>query len=165
MEVDLPRARHRPALCLDLRHVRSGHVLHTLTTLHWHRRTRLITALFALLSLLCVQWAMAGYVCPAEKAATQIEARDVQMANAPCCDDKVAQVDEAPAGLCHAHCHAGQPSLDKHELPSPVALDAMPADFTVAPMPAMHGGVPLQLPHLTRATAPPLSIRNCCLRI
>lgn len=130
------------------------------------RRHRLITVTIALFSLLFMQLAVARYVCPSggAGAATTATATASPM---PCAASMVMAMplDEAQPALCHAHCQADAQSQDKYEVPAPVAICAMPANFTLALSMPVLSGVALQAPHLMHATAPPVAIRNCCFRI
>lgn len=130
----------------------------------WNRRIRLTTVLFALISLLFMQLAVAAYVCPgtASKAAEVAAMADASM---PCAESMTRSRDEAQPNLCQAHCQAGQQTADRYELPPPVVLDALPADFTLAALAPLLSGAPLQAPDLMRTTAPPVVIRHCCLRL
>jgi hypothetical protein len=125
------------------------------------RRHRLFTVLLALCSLLFMQMALAGYSCPGTASKVQEQAA---MAGMPCAESMSAVMDEAQPGLCHAHCQAVQQSSDPPQIQLPslapasgVAVDPPAPTRTLrsAPLP----------PLLARATAPPLSIRNCCFRI
>ena len=116
------------------------------------RRTRLITVMFALCSLLFMQLAVARYVCPS--TVTSGDQSDMAMA-----------MDAAQPALCHAHCLADQQSFDKYELPAPIAISAMPANFRLSVVVPEFSGVALQAPHLMHPSAPPVAIRNCCFRI
>lgn len=129
-----------------------------------NRRHRLITVLFALVSLLFMQLAVAGYVCPGS-ASKIAEAAAMAEAGMPCAESMPLSMDDQQPNLCHAHCQAGQQSADKHELPSPVALGTLPADFSLQVTIPVFSEAPLQAPHLQRTTAPPVSIRNCCFRL
>ena len=126
------------------------------------RRHRLITVFVALFSLLFMQAAMARYVCPASMT-SDAKGGMVMTQDMPCAESMA--VDEAQPALCHAHCEAEKLSLDKHELPAPIAISAMPASFRLAVVIPQFSGVALQAPHLMHATAPPVAIRNCCFRI
>lgn len=130
------------------------------------RRSRLTVALVALFSMLFMQLALAGYACP-EHTVTQTTAMAGMSAMAdsqamPGCD----QVDQAQPSLCKVHTQSGQQSLDKPDMPHvqpfvPVTLVLL-SDITVIDHPIAL------LPEsawLQRATAPPLSIQNCCFRI
>jgi len=129
-----------------------------------NRRHRLITVLFALVSLLFMQLAVAGYVCPGSGPKVT-EAAAMAEAGMPCAESMPLSMDDQQPNLCHAHCQTSQQSADKHELPSPVALSAVPADFSLqVAIPALSEA-PLQAPHLQRTTAPPVAIRNCCFRL
>ena len=130
----------------------------------WIRRTRLLTAFFALVSLLFMQLAVAGYVCPgAGSNVSDISA--MAEAGMPCAQSMTLSMDEEQPNLCQAHCQAGHQSADKHELSSPVAISALPADFSLKIALPVFSEAPLQAPHLQRTTAPPVSIRNCCFRL
>lgn len=127
----------------------------------WNRRNRLITALFALVSLLFMQLAVASYACPAvaSKVAAMAEA------GMPCAESMKLNMDDTQPNLCQAHCQTGQQTADKYELPAPVAIGALPVDFTLPVTVPAFLGAPLQAPHLKRTTAPPLAIRHCCFRL
>jgi hypothetical protein len=129
-----------------------------------NRRHRLITVLFALVSLLFMQLAVAGYVCPGSESKVA-EAAAMAEAGMPCAESMPLSMDDQQPNLCHAHCQTSQQSADKHELPSPVALGALPADFSLQVAVPVFSQGPLQAPHLQRTTAPPVSIRNCCFRL
>lgn len=128
------------------------------------RRHRLITVLAALVSLLFMQVAVARYVCPAT-AAIGTQGSMVMGYGMPCAESMSMAMDEEQPALCHAHCQADKQSLDKYELSTPVALGAMPANFTLTVVVPEFSGAALQAPHLMHATAPPMAIRNCCFRI
>lgn len=128
------------------------------------RRSRLITALLLLVSLLFTQLAVAGYVCPSDlEKAAQIAA--MAQADMPCAESMAASMDEAQPNLCHAYCQAGHQTADKYELPAPLGINVLSFDFFQPDRAPVSLGAPLQLSHLTRTTAPPLSIRHCCFRI
>jgi hypothetical protein len=129
-----------------------------------NRRTRLITLLFAVVSLLFMQLAVASYACPStgSKVAEVAAMAEVGM---PCAESMSLNMDDEQPNLCHAHCQAGQQTADKYELPSPVAISVLPADFTLPVTVPVFSGAPLQAPHLMRTTAPSVVIRNCCFRI
>ena len=129
-----------------------------------NRRTRLTTAIFALISLLFMQLAVAGYICPgaASKVAGVAAMADSSM---PCAESMTLNSDEVQPNLCQAHCQAGQQTADRYELPPPVAISAQPADFILPAMVPLLSGAPLQVPHLMRTTAPPVAISNCCFRL
>lgn len=129
-----------------------------------NRRHRLITVLFALASLLFMQLAVAGYVCPGS-ASKIAEAAAMAEAGMPCAESMPLSMDDEQPSLCHAHCQASQQSVDKHELPSPVSMGVLPADFSLQVAIPVFSEAPLQAPHLQRTTAPPVSIRNCCFRL
>ncbi|ABE45402.1 hypothetical protein [Polaromonas sp. JS666] len=130
----------------------------------WNRRTRLITVLFALVSLLFMQLAVASYACPGA-ASTVAEVAAMADARMPCAEPMSLNMDDTQPNLCQAHCQTGQQTADKYEFPSPVAISALPSDFTSPPIGPVFSGAPLLVPDLKRTTAPPVAIRNCCFRI
>jgi hypothetical protein len=129
-----------------------------------NRRHRLITVLFALVSLLFMQLAVAGYACPGSGSKIA-EAAAMAETGMPCAESMPLRMDDQQPNLCHAHCQAGQQSADKYQPPAPIALGALPADFSLQVAIPVFSEAPLQAPHLQRTTAPPVSIRNCCFRL
>ena len=129
-----------------------------------NRRNRLITVLFALVSLLFMQLAVASYVCPgtASKVAKVAAMAEADM---PCAESMTLAMDKSQPNLCQAHCQTGQQTADRYELPAPVVIVTLPADFTLPLTAPVFLGAPLQAPHLKRTTAPPVAIRNCCFRL
>lgn len=129
-----------------------------------NRRPRLITALFALICLLFMQLAVASYACPAV-ASKAAEVAAMAEAGMPCAGSMKLNRDDAQPNLCQAHCQTGHQTADKYELPAPVAIATVPADFTLPVTVPVFLGAPLQAPHLMRTTAPPVTISNCCFRL
>ena len=126
------------------------------------RRHRLLIVLFALISLLFMQLAVASYACPGAKAEV---AEHAAMAGLPCAESMTTGMDEDQPNLCRAHCQTGQQAADKYELPAPTGIGSLPVNFTVSDIAAVVSGVALQAPHLKRTTAPPVAILNCCFRL
>ena len=129
-----------------------------------NRHQRLITVLFALVSLLFMQLAVAGYICPGSEPKIA-EAAAMAEAGMPCAEAMPLTMDDQQPNLCQAHCQAGHQSADKHELSSPVAISALPANFSLQIALPVFSDAPLQAPHLQRTTASPVAIRNCCFRL
>ena len=128
------------------------------------RRHRLTIVLVALVSLLFMQLAVAGYICPGA-ASKMAEAAAMADAGMPCAESMAIHMDDEQPGLCHAHCQGEQASADKHESPPPAPIGALLPDFTIPVIIKAFSEAPLQAPHLQRTTAPPISIRNCCFRL
>ena len=128
------------------------------------RRHRLTTVLLALLSLLFMQLAVAGYSCPVSGSQRQNVAA-VAQAEMPCAGSMASTLDEALPSLCHAHCQGGEQASDIQPAQLPVMGLGSLLFHTVALLaPPVPGTAPL--PSLmARATAPALAIRNCCLRL
>ena len=130
------------------------------------RRHRLFTVLLALCSLLFMQLAVAGYSCPGVESRMQGVAAMTE-AGMPCAESMVlaTTTDDAQPNLCQAHCQSAQASGDNPAPQVPVAA----VDHGALIMSPVDNALPMrcapQASLLVRATAPPLAIRNCCLRI
>ena len=132
------------------------------------RSSRFVAALVALVSVLFTQLAVAAYACPSMQVG---QAMDVALMAAAESDHHMmpdcAEMDIEQPVLCHAHAQVGDQSLDKPNLPdvsSSVAILLVPeiGDIHVAYRPK---GAFAGAPSFMRASAPPLSIQNCCFRI
>ncbi|MEO8120148.1 MAG: hypothetical protein ABI606_12625 [Rhodoferax sp.] len=124
--------------------------------------------LFALVSLLFMQLAVAGYSCPGgltKELVKVAEAAAMAQAGMPCAESMALTVDDEQPGLCHAHCQAGQQTADKYQVPGLASLAVLATDFPLPRFTPALLGAPLQAPLLRRTTAPPLAVRNCCFRI
>jgi hypothetical protein len=130
------------------------------------RPSRFVAALVALFSVLFMQFAVASYACPglimgqAEPVAMATMAGDQGM-------EGCVGMDMEQPSLCHAYGQVGDQSLDKPMSPpvapfAPVILVLALVTKEVASLSLTEPTAPLLL---TRATAPPISIRNCCFRI
>lgn len=128
------------------------------------RRHRLLTVLFALASLLFMQLAVASYACPDIKV-RNAEIAAMAEAGLPCAEAMATGMDEDQPNLCRAHCQTGQQAADKFELPTPAGVNTLPADFTLPLTVTLLTGAQVQMPHMRRATAPPMAILNCCFRL
>ena len=127
------------------------------------RRHRIFTVLFALCSLLFMQFSVAGYACPGFESRVQ-EMSAMAQAGTPCAESMSMAMDDTQPNLCQAHCQTAQPAGDNVALQVP-ALAGTPMPFAIAP-PTALAQRPLPQPSLlARTTAPPLTIRNCCFRI
>ncbi len=132
------------------------------------RRHRLITAFLAVISLLFMQLAVAGYVCPSGGAGLVKggASKTAVHASMPCAEAMSKTMDQNQPGLCHAHCQADQQSADTYQLPSLAVMPAIAADFPVLVVLASSAhAAPMQARLLRGSTAPPLAIQNCCFRI
>lgn len=132
------------------------------------RSSRLVAALIALFSILFMQYAVAAYACPGLQTGHVAEAMampsnmDSMQGMAGC-----HGMDDMQPSLCHAHDQVGNQSLDKPELPQVQQFVAMGLGLPLTSIDVVfHPAIsqPDSL-WLTRSTAPPLSIRNCCFRI
>ena len=115
-----------------------------------------------------MQLAVASHACAGiRQAAGQDAAMAVQagVESMPGCD---RSSEAALPALCHAHCQEAKASLDSVQLPAVEAVSVLPAILPVPPAAErllMAGPVPSAAFFLQRTTAPPLSIRHCCLRL
>ena len=105
-------------------------------------------------ALVFSQLAVAAHACPIDAQATAVQA----IAATSGCDDMA----DGMTTICNSHCHDAsktQPALD---------LILAPPAFTVALHPYLAApeaqGSQLE-PSLQRATAPPLNLSHCVLRI
>lgn len=128
------------------------------------RQSRLITVLFALISLLFMQLAVAAYACQGD-ASKVVEAKVKAMADMPCAKSMVMTVDDGQPSLCHAHCQAAQQSADKYQVPLALDVGLLPSGLTLDGVFPVFASMSLQASYLQRTTAPPLAIQNCCLRL
>ena len=132
------------------------------------RTLRLLVALFALLSLLSMQFAVASYVCPGMGNVDGSASNVMMMTPGQKSMSGCEGMDTNQAALCHIHAHdqGNKQSLDK---PEPTVPPFLPAALIVtldSIAVASRPGVAYQVsPLLSRATAPPIAIRNCCFRI
>ena len=125
-----------------------------------NRRYRITTVLLALMSLLFMQLAIAGYSCPGGLAG-MAEVATMAQAGMPC----DGAMDDEQSSLCHAHCKADPQTADKYQLPAIPNLADLASEFPLPIVTPGPLGALLQAPLLRRSTAPPLAVRNCCFRI
>ena len=111
-----------------------------------------------LLSMLFMQFAMASYSCPGMAPGVALQT----MSN---CED----MDMAQPGLCHVHAYdqTSKQSLDKPDfplvqpfIPGRLVLALVTVDLAASALATLPESL-----LLTRTTAPPIAIRNCCFRI
>lgn len=115
----------------------------------------------ALFSLLYMQVAVAGYVCPVESKAAEMAA--MVESGVPCAGAMVQDTEQP--GMCHAHCQSAEQSVEKIKSPAPSAAVATGITYTVRPVHLIVPSEPQQELLLERITSPPLQVRNCCFRI
>jgi hypothetical protein len=127
------------------------------------RRCRALTVLVSVWALLFAQGAVAGYVCPDSGKAVQVA--EMARAQMPCAESMSTAMDDAQPGLCHAHCQEAGQSADHYQTPAFAALDDLGSTLLRPRFVHFLSGPSVQAPLLRHATAPPLAIRHCCLRI
>ena len=130
-----------------------------------NRHTRLVTALLALLSLLFMQLAVAGYACPGKAGQHGADMAVMAEAGMPCAETMALAQDDEQPGLCQAHCKADSQSAERYQPPLSIDSHALPVAYLMTLAVPVLAVAPLQIPHLKRTTAPPLAIRHCCLRL
>jgi hypothetical protein len=122
------------------------------------RPSRFLAALVTLFCLLFTQLAVAAYACPGWGTMTVVADSG---AMAGCEEMELAQ-----SGLCVAHCEAGHQSFDTPGAPLVQPFVAAALSVVLATDTGQFRPPALPDPdQLTRTTAPPLAIRNCCFRI
>ena len=121
-------------------------------------------ALLGVSAILFAQIAVAAYACPAfasSQVNEQVTAMDMSNTEAPC-----VEMDANQANLCVEHCQYGQQSFDHPVAPVVFAVADLPYILVRLGDPAVVGSTQEYAQSLlTRITAPPLSVRNCCFRI
>ena len=129
------------------------------------RQFRSVAALIALIGVLFTQLVIVAFVCPSMQFSHSLEAVvtfDVtaSASHPPGCD----QTDTEPSVPCHTV--ASSQSLDKPELPqvAPFLAVTLVAAIADGNAPPRYSAVSIP-PVLTRTTAPPLSVQNCCFQI
>jgi hypothetical protein len=123
------------------------------------RPIRFLAAWLALFAVLFAQLALAAYACPFLAAPVESTAPMPEG-----CDGM--PLDLGQPTLCRAHGQQGDQSLDKPlvSLPQPALLQGLAGDWQTDPG-IDPGTLGEQRSLLARATAPPVALRNCCLRI
>jgi hypothetical protein len=143
-----------PLIHINVRAARPGSTIG-----HMKRSSRFLAAWLAFVAVLFSQLALASYACPFLAAPVEMTAPMPEG-----CDGMPLDLEQPT--LCRAHGQQGDQSLDKPlvSLPQPVLLAGLDSDWGDAP--AALPGIPgEQHSLLARATAPPVALRHCCLRI
>ncbi len=135
--------------------------------MHSFRRFRKTAAFIALFAMLFMQLALASYVCPDEPLGTETAAVPAHVVAEYEAMPGCVEVDMEQPGLCHAHAQVGNQSMDKPDVPQiqPFVAHGFTQKLLTVDVfrSTTNPGFPASL--IARATAPPLSIRNCCFRI
>lgn len=142
----------------------TAHLPHPMTQ---NRRQRFVTVVFALMSLLFMQLAMATHVCPGAMAAGA-EAQQPDMtasSGMPCAESMTLTMDDEQPSLCAAHCKSDPQTSDKFQLPGLTSLAAMTSDYPLARVRSPPAGVCLQAPLLARISTQSVAVRHCCFRL
>lgn len=129
------------------------------------RRYRYTIALFALLSMLFAQLAVAAYACPVANAtpgdaSSAMASMPDMAADMPGCHE----MDQRASALCYAHCHHAAQSVEKAQLPLLAVTQSAALIFVVLAAPPAPAPIQVLPPQSQRITEPPLAIRNCCFR-
>lgn len=128
-----------------------------------HRYLEKLFALFGVLAILFAQGAVAAYNCPAETPIEMQQAADMPMGDitSPC-----DEIDTQPSSLCHEHCKYGQQSSAYYVMPPLMSAMVLPWVVVKYDIPVLaFAPPPSSRSPLTRATAPPISVQNCCFRV
>ncbi len=123
------------------------------------RTTRTLVSLLCLFTVLFTQLAVSAYACPKQFGGMNATTGTVGIATGGPCD----VVDPVPA-LCQKHCEDGQQNVSTSPLPTPIAtVNGQYVNHVEIAQAALP--IPVITPSLHHATAPPLAIRHCCLRL
>jgi len=129
--------------------------------------SRLTGAFVALFSMLFMQLAIAGYVCPSYSAVNGDPVASMAMSDDAGSMIQCNTMDDVQPNLCHAFAHTNDQSLDKPDLPN--VQPFVPSVLTLVFLTVEHpDGVAITRPDSAVALhvpLPPLSITNCCFRI
>ena len=129
------------------------------------RKHRVLSALIALFGMLFMQLAVASYACPGLSSGSAEPSMSGPAEGGEAMPDCDRSDSHKPA-LCHAHCQDGQSSVDKNEVRTATPPAVLFVATVVSVEPAGSRPTSIDLPSLhRRSTAPPISIRHCCLRI
>ncbi|MBC3871878.1 hypothetical protein [Undibacterium oligocarboniphilum] len=131
------------------------------------RPHRLFTALIVLFSMLFMQLAVAAYACPSHTTDSAIPGLSGDIGYASMVD--CAGMDKEQPALCHAHAEEpyAKQSLDKPQVPDvqPFVLTGLSLTLQLIDVESFLQDQQAYPLYLTRVTAPPIAIRNCCFRI
>ncbi|HEY0845023.1 MAG TPA: hypothetical protein VGE12_06625 [Noviherbaspirillum sp.] len=133
------------------------------------RQSRVITALFALVTVLFMQLAVSAYACPslAQGQTVAMTLADIQVVDHESMVGCEGVVDAEQPSLCFVHSQYGDQSSGTAEPPSPapsIMVVAMPV-IRPSAIPQRSPGDYLITSVHARETTPPLTIQNCCFRI
>lgn len=125
-----------------------------------NRVTRKLVSMFCIATLLFAQLAVSAFACPVESAGA-----GAQMHVASASDAAMNCHDAQPSALCRQHCESDQQNVNDSIQPlafvalAPAFVTTLDVTDTTTEAQCAPGR------YLVHATAPPLSIRNCCFRI
>lgn len=130
------------------------------------RQFRFLAALIVLFSMLFTQLAVASYACPNMRSGPA-GGTGAMAATASAEMPGCTGMDKEQPSLCHALDQVGKQSLDKPGVPHVESFIPGSMLQAIIFIDAIYRPQPSQPrpKYLTRVTAPPLSIRNCCFRI
>jgi len=132
----------------------------------WNRRKRFGMVLFALVNLLFMQLAMAGYACPVGVSKAEADqTAAMAAAGMPCAETMAITMDGDQPSLCAAHCKADQQTADKYQLPVLASLDVPPHDYPPPRLILASLDPAVQAPLLARTTVKSVAVRHCCFRL
>lgn len=131
-------------------------------------KSRIVSALLALVSMMFMQLAVAGYMCPSMQIAHAMDAIAMQVVAidhhdmSACEEFEIDQPSQCPTQVKIDH-----QSLDKQDTPRIPPFMALTLVVAINHADVAYHPLAMQreASWLTRTTAPPLSIQNCCFRI
>lgn len=133
------------------------------------RRSRCLSALLALICVLFAQIAVAAYACPSMQIGQAMASIAVPAVNSAHHQEMAGCVDmdfDQPLA-CHDYGQSRSQSLDKPAAPDvqPFVASSVMLTISLVDPSVLEPVLPLAQRVPSRATSPPLIIRNCCFRI
>ena len=127
--------------------------------------TRIIAVVLAIVSMLCMQFALATYVCPGMAQNGAIMMTDSGSVEMPGCDG----MDVKQAALCHAHAQdqSSKQTFDKTDFPPVTPFINGQLVLTLTPVIVLSPSHRLaySLKYPAHSPAPPIAILHCCWRV
>lgn len=132
----------------------------------WNRRKHFAIVMFALVNLLFMQLAMAGYACPGSVSKSEADQTTALVeAGMPCAETAANTMDGDQPNLCATHCKADRQTADKYELPVLTALPGPSSDYSQPGLMLLSLDPRVQAPLLARTTVRSVAVRHCCFRL
>lgn len=125
------------------------------------RLLRKLAACAAILGILSAQFAVAAYACPAlsEAMESKTSATPYEVDSRPCYPSQ-----DAPIGLCKAHCEDGQKNVTGTHVPPPDFVPAFAVTLQIQDV-SKQAQLAFAIANTISPSEPPLHLRHCVFRI